>query len=62
MPYTKEMFMKEYLPEYYEGLQKAKHEKEIEIAKNMLKKGSDIDFIAEVTGLSVKEIKELSEK
>jgi hypothetical protein len=34
-------------------------ERDIEIAKNALKKGADIDFIRDITGLKTKKIKEL---
>ena len=39
---------------------KSKLEEKIAIAKNMLKEGSDVKFISKVTGLSEKEIAELS--
>ena len=41
------------------GVQKGEHEKAIVIAKNMLLKNSDVDFIHEVTGLSLQEIMRL---
>ena len=65
MPYTKEMFEKEYLTEYYEKMEnakrQAKHEKEIEIARNMLRESSEPNFIAKVTGLSLEEIQRLAQ-
>ncbi|OJV35185.1 MAG: hypothetical protein BGO29_13055 [Bacteroidales bacterium 36-12] len=42
-----------------EGLTKGRKEEKIEIARNMKAKGSSIDFIAEVTGLSEKEVEKL---
>jgi len=35
-----------------EGIQQGKEARNVEIAKNMLLKGSDISFIQEITGLS----------
>ncbi|WP_159077689.1 Rpn family recombination-promoting nuclease/putative transposase, partial [Wolbachia endosymbiont of Bemisia tabaci] len=43
------------------GHQKGKIEGKIEVAKNSLKAGVSIDVIAEITGLSVDEIKQLQE-
>lgn len=34
-------------------------EKSKEIATNMLKKGSEVEFVSEVTGLTIEEVKEL---
>jgi len=42
-----------------EGKQEGKHEGKLETAKAMFNKGLDVDFIAEVTGLSVEEIEQL---
>ncbi len=42
-----------------EGRQEGKKEREIEMAKALKIKGSAIDFIAEITGLSVEEIENL---
>ena len=41
------------------GLKKGLKEKSIEIAKNMLKKGLDINLISELSGLTIEEINEL---
>ena len=38
------------------GKQTGINERNIEIAKNMLKKNSDVSFISECTGLSIEEI------
>ncbi len=43
------------------GHQKGKIEGKIEVAKNSLKAGVSIDVIAQITGLSVDEIKQLRE-
>ena len=42
-----------------EGEEKGKMKRNIEIAKNMLKKGLDIILISEISGLSIEEIKKL---
>ncbi len=42
-----------------QGLEQGSKEKQIEIAKNMLNKGIDINLISEVTNLSEKEIETL---
>ncbi|WP_353277469.1 Rpn family recombination-promoting nuclease/putative transposase [Wolbachia endosymbiont (group B) of Villa cingulata] len=42
------------------GHQKGRKEREIEVAKNLLKAGVSIDIIAQTTGLTVDEIKNLS--
>jgi len=42
-----------------EGKQEGKKERNIEIAKNMLAKNSDVQFISECTGLSIDEINKL---
>ncbi len=39
-----------------QGIEQGSKEKQIEIAKNMLAKGTDIKFISEVTGLEKEEI------
>lgn len=41
------------------GKKEGEKSKQIEIAKKMLEKYSDIDFISECTGLSIKEINDL---
>lgn len=41
------------------GLKKGAEDKAIEIALKMLENGSDVNFIADVTGLSIEKIKEL---
>ena len=42
------------------GVQEGKQEKSIEIAKNMLSDGMDINLVAKYTNLSLDEIKHLS--
>ncbi len=42
-----------------EGMEKGRKERSIEIAKKMLAKGTDLDMIAEFTGLSIAEIESL---
>ena len=42
-----------------EGMQKGREEEQTKVILNMLKKRTDIIFISEVTGVSVKEIKKL---
>lgn len=37
----------------------ARKQREIEIAINMLKEGSKVDFISKVTNLTIKEVEEL---
>ena len=44
---------------YNEGVMAGRLSGITEIAKNMLKKNSDIDFISECTGLSIEEINDL---
>lgn len=41
------------------GLKEGAENKAIEIALKMLENGSDVNFIADVTGLSIEKIKEL---
>jgi allophanate hydrolase subunit 1 len=43
----------------YTAKLEAKQERNIEIAKNAIKKGSDNQFIADITGLTVEQIEEL---
>jgi predicted transposase/invertase (TIGR01784 family) len=43
-----------------QGIQKGIQQEKLEIAKNMLSKGSDVKFIHDVTGLSLDTIKELA--
>ena len=43
-----------------EGYEKGKINEKLEIAKKMLEKNSDIDFISECTGLSIEELERLS--
>ena len=43
-----------------EGLVKGREENSIEIAKNLLSKGSTVEFVNEITGLDIKTIQELS--
>lgn len=42
-----------------EGFEQDTKQEKIEIAKNMLLKGTDIEFISEVTNMSKEEIEEL---
>ena len=42
-----------------EGYEKGKQDEKFEIAKKMLEKNSDIDFISECTGLNIDEINNL---
>ena len=42
-----------------QGLEQGSKEKQMEIAKNMLNKGTDIKYISEVTNLSEEEIENL---
>jgi predicted transposase/invertase (TIGR01784 family) len=42
-----------------EGIEKGIEKGKIQVAKNMLAKNTTLDFIAEVTGLSIEEIKAL---
>ena len=44
---------------YENGKQDGKNEEKLEIAKKMLEKKSDIDFISECTGISIEEINSL---
>lgn len=52
------------LAQQYEqrGEQRGRVEKSFEIAKRLLSKGQDVNFIAEITGLSIAEINELNTK
>ena len=45
-----------------QGIEKGSKDKQIEIAKSMLKKGMKINLISEITGLLQKEIEELSKE
>ncbi len=45
-----------------EGMQQGRQEKERQVIANMFQKNLDIPFIAEVTGLSEKELKKLQKK
>lgn len=42
-----------------EGIEQGSRQEKLEIAKNMLVKGTDIEYISEVTGLTKKEIEKL---
>ncbi|WP_316812554.1 hypothetical protein [Pedobacter heparinus] len=42
-----------------EGLEKGKHKKAVEMALKLLTKGTALDEIADITGLTIKEIEEL---
>ena len=41
------------------GIEKGKKEEKIEIAKNMLKKGLDVNLISELSGLTIEEVEKL---
>jgi len=43
------------------GLQEGRQEEKIELARNLLREKSPVDFIAKVTGLTLEEIKQLAE-
>jgi predicted transposase/invertase (TIGR01784 family) len=43
-----------------EGLERGKFEEKIQIAKNFLKEGIDVDIISKATGLSQEELEKLS--
>ena len=43
-----------------EGLEDGREENAREIAKNLLSKGSTVEFVHEITGLNIKTIQELS--
>ena len=45
-----------------QGMQQGWQERNYEVVSNMLKKNTDVDFISEVTGMPVKEIKKLKNK
>ncbi|WP_157070658.1 hypothetical protein [Legionella nautarum] len=45
-----------------EGIEKGRREAELEMAQRMLDAGSELVFIAKVTGLSTNEIKALQKK
>ena len=53
------MFLTAIRKEKEELVNKGKIDSKIEIAKNLLKKGSDIDFISDVTGFSIKDLTSL---
>lgn len=42
------------------GMEKGKHEEKIQIAVNSLALGFDVETVAKLTGLSVREIEELT--
>ncbi|MDR1150271.1 MAG: hypothetical protein LBJ93_01395 [Clostridiales bacterium] len=44
------------------GMERGREEREIEIARNSLKKGLDMCMISEITGLTIEEIKKLREQ
>ncbi|NMA04637.1 MAG: hypothetical protein GX925_08015 [Clostridiales bacterium] len=43
-----------------EGMEKGREEGKLEVAKNALKEGAEIDLIAKLTGLSKKEIEKIA--
>ncbi|MEK7432324.1 MAG: hypothetical protein AABZ74_04265 [Cyanobacteriota bacterium] len=53
------MFLTAIRKEKDELINKGKIEEKIEIAKNLLKEASSIDFISKVTGLSIKDIEKI---
>jgi hypothetical protein len=58
MPKTKE---KESLNSFEKFLlNKGKNQRDIEIATNMLKKGTNIEFVSEVTSLKISDVEELN--
>jgi len=50
----------EKLEGYEQGIEQGQQERNVEIAKNMLKEDADINFISKVTGLSIGQISELN--
>ncbi|MGC8766053.1 MAG: hypothetical protein ACP5QT_09260, partial [Brevinematia bacterium] len=42
-----------------QGISKGSYETKIQTAKRMLERGSDIEFIADVTGLSIEEVEKI---
>jgi len=46
---------------FNEGIEKGERNKQIEIAKNLLKANMDIEFISNTTGLSIEEIKTIKQ-
>ena len=54
--YNRQKGLKEGLKD---GLKKGAEDKVIEIALKMLENGSDVNFIADVTGLSIEKINEI---
>ena len=47
---------------YGEGRDNGRKDRNLEIARKMLKKNSDISYISEITDLSISEIEELKEE
>ncbi len=43
----------------YEGMQEGERKGKLEIAQTMLVKGLEVNFIAEITGLSIGEIEQI---
>lgn len=54
-----ESFARGYVKGYAEGIAEGRKEMAIDIAREMKESGSDINYIAKVTGLSEQEIMEL---
>ena len=57
--YINSVKQEEYDKGVEQGIEQGLNEKTIEIAKNMLNKGTDIEYISEITGLSIEEIEKL---
>lgn len=45
-----------------QGFEKGAHNKEIEIAINLIKAGSELEFVSKITGLSIQELQKLKQK
>lgn len=45
-----------------EGIEKGRKEGKLEVVRNALKEGTEIDLIAKLTGLSKKEIEKIAEE
>ena len=56
---NKKLYIENRSREYNKGFTEAKHNAQIETAKNMLNKGLDIELISQCTGLTIGELKSL---
>ena len=57
------LFMNSYIQKGFEqGIEQGIEQKNIEIAKKMLAKDTDINFISEITGLSIEEINKINDE